>query len=584
MLPGRLTFRELLMKLTISSKLLVVCASVLGVFLLFIGYSISTSSLIKEFRDDIVNYSNIQNEIKVSKNLQLNVANVWQFFTDASLTKDHAVIEEEARPNYDGALNEIGELIRANVGEPDHIAKLETISDNLTEMWTKGESMFSAYERDWDEGNLAMEEYDVVSENVIGGVSQLVSDEEVSERAALDEMNEMVLSALNIAKVVPFLTLAVGAAIIIMLIALRRSIVAPLNELADATRRVASGDLTTSLKDKGRPDELGELTRDFIIMIDNLKRVLNKVKVSVEGLSTLSNGLNEASATIVEGSEFQDTMIGQVATASNELTATIEEVARNVSQVSNIAAAASESATKGGVIVSETIASMNSISDTSEGSSRVVESLGDRSKEIGQIIKVIDDIADQTNLLALNAAIEAARAGDQGRGFAVVADEVRALAERTMSATKEIVDMIGGIQVDSDKAIISMKSGVKAIDEGVTLSEDAGTALRGIVTHVDDVSANIIQISTASEEQSVAANQISGDIEKIAETTKKSKHEAEDVAKSSTRMAALALELEELVSGFRFNSNNYEVQKSSVPVASTSLINEVRALPTGTEG
>ncbi len=572
------------MKLTISSKLLVVCASVVGVFLLFIGYSISTSSLIKEFRDDIVNYSNIQNEIKVSKNLQLNVANVWQFFTDASLTKDHAVVDEEARPNYDGALSEIGELIRANAGDPKHIAELETISDNLTEMWTQGEAMFSAYERDWDEGNLAMENYDVISESVIAGVAELVRDEEVSEKAALDELNAMVVSALSIAKVVPFLTLAVGGAIIIMLIALRRSIIAPLNELADATRRVASGDLTTSLEDKGRPDELGELTRDFIVMIDGLKRVLNKVKVSVEGLSSLSNGLNEASATIVEGSEFQDTMIGQVATASNELTATIEEVARNVSQVSNVAAEASESATKGGAIVSETIASMNSISETSEGSSRVVESLGERSKDIGQIIKVIDDIADQTNLLALNAAIEAARAGDQGRGFAVVADEVRALAERTMSATKEIVEMIGGIQVDSEKAIESMKNGVKTIEGGVTLSEDAGMAIRGIVTHVEDVSANIIQISTASEEQSVAANQISGDIEKIADTTKKAKHEAEDVAKSSSKMAELALELEELVSAFRFSSDSYEVLKSSAPVASTGVINESRALPTGSEG
>ena len=474
--------------------------------------------------------------------------------------------------------------MRANAGEPEHIAKLESISDNLSEMWLMGEAMFSAYERDWDEGNLAMEDYDVVSESVITGVSTLVEEEEVSERAALDEMNKMVANALSLAKIVPLLALAVGGAILVMLMLLRKSIVAPLNELAVATRRIASGDLTARLEDKGNADEIGGLTRDFIVMIDNFKRVLNKVKVSVEGLSGLSNDLNEASVTIVEGSEFQDTMIGQVATASNELTATIEEVARNVSNVSNVAADASESAVKGGDIVSETIASMNCISDTSESSSHVVESLGDRSKEIGQIIKVIDDIADQTNLLALNAAIEAARAGDQGRGFAVVADEVRALAERTMSATKEIVGMIGGIQVDSEKAIDSMKGGLKAIEGGVTLSEDAGMAIRGIVTHVEDVSANIMQIATASEEQSVAANQISGDIEKIADASRKAKTEAGDVAKSSTKVAELAIELKEVVSAFSFNSSGYEAQAEVVTAESAVIIGGERALPTGTEG
>ena len=572
------------MKFTISSKLLIVCLSVLGVFLLFVGYSISTSSLIKEFRDDMMVYTEIQDEIHVAKDLQLNMLNIWQFFTDASLTRDHAVVEEEARVYYDKALRDIEELIAMNPVEPEQVDLLEGINTNLPKMWTKGEAMFSAYMRDWDEGNLAMKEYDEISGSAIHSVTELIEEEEIFETETLGEINEMIVSALGMAKIVPFLTLVLGAVIIIMLIALRRSIIAPLNALTRATRRVASGDLITKLKDNGRRDELGWLTYDFIAMVDNLKKVLNKVKISVEGLSSLSNDLNEASATIVEGSECQDTMISQVATASNELTATIEEVARNVSQVANVAEEASDSAAKGGNIVSETIASMNCISDTSEGSSRVVESLGERSKEIGQIIKVIDDIADQTNLLALNAAIEAARAGDQGRGFAVVADEVRALAERTMSATKEIVDMIGGIQVDSDKAIESMRNGVKSIEGGVTLSEEAGVAIRSIVTHVEDVSSNIMQISTASEEQSVAANQISGDIERISDITRKSKSEAEDVARSSTKTAELAIELEDLINAFSFNQGVHEQENNAQPEASTSVIGTSKALATGTEG
>ena len=261
------------MKLTISAKFLIVCMSVFAVLLLFIGYSISTSSLIKEFRDDIVNYSNIQNEITISKNIQLNITNIWQFITDASLTKNHAVIEEEARVSLEGALSDIGKLTRLNADDPDHFIKLEAIRDDLLSMWAKGEVMFSAYERDWDEGNIEMEEYDIMNESIIADVNEIIKDEEFNERAALDEMKEMVVSSLRIARVMPVVMIAISGAIIFMLIMLRRSIVGPLHELAIGARRVASGDLTTRLEDKGRTDEIGGLTRDFIIMLESLKKV-----------------------------------------------------------------------------------------------------------------------------------------------------------------------------------------------------------------------------------------------------------------------------------------------------------------------
>jgi methyl-accepting chemotaxis protein len=141
---------------------------------------------------------------------------------------------------------------------------------------------------------------------------------------------------------------------------------------------------------------------------------------------------------------------------------------------------------------------MEGISATAKESSRIIETLGGRSQEIGNIINVIDDIADQTNLLALNAAIEAARAGEQGRGFAVVADEVRKLAEKTMKATKEIGGMIKAMQDETKKAIASMQNEVAAVTSGVKLAQEAGGALKEIVARVDVVTSMVHQVTTAA--------------------------------------------------------------------------------------
>src|SRR5437660_2939064 len=149
----------------------------------------------------------------------------------------------------------------------------------------------------------------------------------------------------------------------------------------------------------------------------------------------------------------------QVATAMQQMSATVIEVSENSNRAAEAARKASETARHGGKIVDETLAKMRVIAGAVTASAKKMEELGKSSDQIGRIVAVIDDIADQTNLLALNAAIEAARAGEQGRGFAVVADEVRKLAERTTTATKEIAQMIRTIQAD-------MKSAVRAMEEG----------------------------------------------------------------------------------------------------------------------
>ncbi len=181
--------------------------------------------------------------------------------------------------------------------------------------------------------------------------------------------------------------------------------------------------------------------------------------------------------------------------------------------------------------------------------------LGDRSKQIGEIVSVIKDIADQTNLLALNAAIEAARAGEQGRGFAVVADEVRKLAEKTAHSTSEIGGMINAIQAETEKAVVSMGEGTKKVKVGVELANQAGEGLHKIVDSVNGLQTMVQQIASATEEMSTVSEQISGDIEVIAAVSKETSAGSCQIGQESANLSKMATELRTDVSRFRVNRN-----------------------------
>ncbi len=208
---------------------------------------------------------------------------------------------------------------------------------------------------------------------------------------------------------------------------------------------------------------------------------------------------------------------------------------------------------------------MARIEDTVNTSASVVAKLGERSKEIGQIVDTISGIASQTNLLALNAAIEAARAGEQGRGFAVVAEEVRKLAEQSQEATQRIAELIGHIQTDTDKAVDAMNDGTREVKTGAEVVDSAGTAFREIVELVSQGSGQIRDISAAVQEMASGSQQIVGLVKKIDILSKTSAGEAqsvsaateeqlasmEELATSSQALAQLAQDLQTAVAKFR---------------------------------
>ncbi len=321
-------------------------------------------------------------------------------------------------------------------------------------------------------------------------------------------------------------------------------------ELISTSLSSNTNDLTKRLPDMGS-NELGRICSSFNQFMGELQRVVSNVSASVNSLTSSSKELSNSHTKITDGADKQSDRSAEAATATQQMSLTILEVAKNASEAAKAAEEANGVATKGGELVNKMMGSMELISTATEKSSQIISSLGERSQEIGNIIKVIDDIADQTNLLALNAAIEAARAGEQGRGFAVVADEVRMLAERTAKATYEIVGMIKAMQEDTNIALTAMDDEVIVVKKGAGYAEEADVALKDILTRVNSVSTMILQIATASEQQTSTADHISMDVDSVAKIAEETSANIIKVGIASQDINTLSSDLEKAVEMFK---------------------------------
>ncbi len=320
------------------------------------------------------------------------------------------------------------------------------------------------------------------------------------------------------------------------------AVVKPIHQTSAIMDLVAEKNLTQSLSFK-RNDEIGSLGLAVNRMITNMGALLGQIVESATVIAGASEELSVSANQIAQGSELQSRKTLQVAGASQQASTTLVDVAQNLASVVQVAEETSRLASKGGQAVKKSIEGSCGLSNTSKETGRAIKRLENRSQEIGEVIKVINDIADQTNLLALNAAIEAARAGDQGRGFSVVADEVRKLAEKTTRATQEIEETVKAIQTEAGSTLATVENEAKAVEEGVALATETGSDLDAIIEHVEKVTSMISQISAASEEQASTITQISVDIDSVACITQQNSSGSQNIAKTSQEIAKLAAAL-----------------------------------------
>ena len=324
----------------------------------------------------------------------------------------------------------------------------------------------------------------------------------------------------------------------------------PLDVAVENLQGIASGDLTLDIHVTSN-DEIGKLQGAMGETVKQLRDMIDEITNITGTLSDSSTLMSDNTILTNQSIVKQQSGLEQVATAMNEMTATVQEVSNNATQAADAANNADNESQTGNAVVRATVNSINDLAADLENATTVINTLKTDTESISAIIDVIRGIAEQTNLLALNAAIEAARAGEQGRGFAVVADEVRTLASRTQQSTEEINNMIGRLQNGANSAVEVMENSFGRAQSTVEQAAKAGKSLDDITNSVATISEMNLQIANAAKEQSAVAEEINKNIIEINGIAEETTAASEYVAQTSSELSGLSHKLIELVGKFK---------------------------------
>jgi methyl-accepting chemotaxis protein len=333
-------------------------------------------------------------------------------------------------------------------------------------------------------------------------------------------------------------------------------IAGPLRQAVDVLESVAAGDLTRSLEAR-HTDEVGQMAKALNAAVDGIREALSEVRESADGLANASQQLAAGSEELSSGAQEQASGLEETSASLQEITSSVKQNADSAKQANQLAAAARDTAEKGGQVVSSAVSAMGEINTSS--------------KKIADIITAIDEIAFQTNLLALNAAVEAARAGEQGRGFAVVAAEVRSLAQRAATAAKEIKTLI--------------QDSVRKVEGGSQMVNQSGEVLSEIVSSVKRVTDIVGEIAAASREQSAGVEQIAKAMSQMDQVTQQNSSQTEELSGTAQNLASSAEQLQSLVARFRLenerNGRRATVKTQAAPKAAKKVAGGSKAFSQG---
>lgn len=409
-----------------------------------------------------------------------------------------------------------------------------------------------------------------IIKEVVGKESKIVNE-------LMKKANDSAATAKNIAI---YLTLILGVLSAVLGIILVKAITKPVRLLIDELNEISSGDVRIKNNElENNTDEFGHI---YQALQDSKKQIVHLIKTVQERadeLTTASEQLHEGaeqsatSATevansiceVASGMEQQVIAVQKALLTVEKISIIIGDITNEVAQTADSSDNAAKYAKDGMSLIEQAIKQMTHIDASVEKSSGSIAKLSDHSKEIGNIVKTISNIAGQTNLLALNAAIEAARAGESGRGFAVVADEVRKLAEQSQAAAKEIANMISEVQEDTEAAVLAMSSGTKEVKLGTEVINRAGESFEGIVNVISEVSNKVTKIASEvhginkGSEEVVSAvtnienvsRKVAGESQTVSAATQETSASVEQIAGSRQGLTKMAQELQEAAAKFR---------------------------------
>jgi methyl-accepting chemotaxis protein len=401
---------------------------------------------------------------------------------------------------------------------------------------------------------LEAEKITVSSEEIFASSTKAINGVFEFYDAIVPELDALFLQRIEAGKSTVLNSLLAFFSVVLLILyifaAFYRAVVNSINAVARSSQQLADGDLTATLTLSAR-DEMSAIAVSFNNMSESFRKIVSQVLASSGHVATAAEELSAITSETNDGISRQQLETDQVATAINEMSATVQEVASSAQGAAGASHEAINEARAGERVVSHTIKQINLLAESLNASANTIRALEADSESIGTVVDVIRGIAEQTNLLALNAAIEAARAGEQGRGFAVVADEVRNLASKTQSSTKEIQVIIEKLQGAARRAAEEMNKSSEQANQSVEAAAEAGGSLQKITAAVNTISDMNTHIASAAEEQSAVAEEINRNIVNISQISEQNATGAGQTSAASGELAELATALQQMMSRFK---------------------------------